>query len=57
MFLEFANSDVFDLADFYHAMSIKNLMTPYIVTERFYEIGSIQGIEDTTKFFGEDEEG
>ena len=38
---------VFDLADFYHLLSIQNQLAGFEVNERFYEIGSHQGIKET----------
>ena len=37
----------FDLADLYHGLSIQNQLAGFEVNERFYEIGSHQGIKET----------
>lgn len=39
----------FDLANIYQLLSEKNLVIPYLVKNRFYEIGSFQGIEEISK--------
>ena len=41
---------VFDLSDFFHYLSKKNLLSFAVVKERFYEIGSIKGIRDFKKY-------
>lgn len=41
----------FDLADLFHQLSIRGLLTGYEITERFYEIGSVQGIQDLEGYF------
>ncbi len=41
---------VFDLSDFFHYLSKKNLLSFKIVKERFYEIGSFKGINDFKKY-------
>ena len=38
---------LFDLTDFYHFLSIQNQLVGFEVNERFYEIGSHQGIKET----------
>lgn len=40
-----------DLADIYHELSIKGLLAGYEVFERFYEIGSHQGLQETRALF------
>jgi hypothetical protein len=37
---------VADLADVYHRLSVAGELEGYEVTERFYEVGSISGLED-----------
>ena len=37
----------FDLGDLYHDLSIQNQIAGFEVYERFYEIGSHQGIKET----------
>ncbi len=39
-----------DLADVFHELSIQGLLKGYEITQRFYEIGSIQGIQDLETF-------
>lgn len=40
-----------DLADVYHALSIAGLLAGHEVFERFYEIGSHQGLAETEDYF------
>lgn len=40
-----------DLADIYHELSVKKLLAGYEVFERFYEIGSRKGLEETIEYF------
>ena len=47
---------VFDLADIYHQLSIEGLLAGYEVFERFYEIGSHKGLQETIDFFIKDSE-
>jgi NDP-sugar pyrophosphorylase family protein len=39
-----------DLADLYHALSVTNELGGYEVTQRFYEIGSPEGLRDLEAF-------
>lgn len=41
----------FDLADIYHNLSVQGLLAGHEVFERFYEIGSYKGLEETIEFF------
>jgi NDP-sugar pyrophosphorylase family protein len=41
---------VYDLSDLFHKFSERGKLAGFEVTERFYEIGSPQGLEDFTKF-------
>ncbi|MES2212641.1 MAG: sugar phosphate nucleotidyltransferase [Pseudomonadota bacterium] len=41
----------FDLAELYHQLSLDNQLTGYEVFERFYEIGSFQGLKETEAYF------
>lgn len=41
---------VFDLADFYHGLSLRGELAGLEVGERFYEIGSMSGIEATAHY-------
>ncbi len=42
-----------DLAELYHELSIEGLLAGHEVFERFYEIGSPQGLEETIAYFEE----
>ena len=44
-------NEPFDLADIYHNLSIQGLLAGHEVFERFYEIGSYKGLEETIEFF------
>jgi len=44
----------FDLADIYHELSLKGLLAGHEVFERFYEIGSHKGLEETIDYFKEE---
>lgn len=41
----------FDLADIYHDLSLKGLLAGHEVFERFYEIGSHKGLNETIEYF------
>jgi N-acetyl-alpha-D-muramate 1-phosphate uridylyltransferase len=41
---------IFDLSDIYEKLSIDKKLIGFEVTERFYEIGSLKGIEDLTNY-------
>ena len=45
----------FDLADIYHELSLKGLLAGHEVFERFYEIGSHKGLEETIDYFKKEE--
>ena len=47
LFNKYKEDAAFDLADLYHLLSIKNQLAGFEVNERFYEIGSHQGIKET----------
>ena len=47
LFDKFEEKVAFDLADLYHVLSIQNQLASFEVNERFYEIGSHQGIKET----------
>jgi NDP-sugar pyrophosphorylase family protein len=49
-------NDHFDLSDLYHELSIMKKMAGFIVSERFYEIGSFDGISDLEKYLKVNEE-
>lgn len=40
-----------DLADIYHWLSVQGLLAGHEVFQRFYEIGSKQGLEETIEYF------
>jgi NDP-sugar pyrophosphorylase family protein len=41
----------FDLAEVYHALSLKSQLAGYEVHQRFYEIGSHGGLKETEEYF------
>jgi NDP-sugar pyrophosphorylase family protein len=41
---------VFDLADLYHDLSVRGELAGWEVCERFYEIGSVAGMEETEHY-------
>lgn len=41
----------FDVADIYHDLSVRGLLTGCEVFERFYEIGSHKGLNETIEYF------
>jgi len=43
----------FDLADIYHFLSVLGLLAGYEVYERFYEIGSYSGLQETINYLKE----
>jgi NDP-sugar pyrophosphorylase family protein len=47
LFDKYEGKVAFDLADLYHLLSIENELAGFEVHERFYEIGSHQGIKET----------
>jgi len=49
VFTAFASNSVFDLATVYEQLSNENQLEGYEVFERFYEIGSPQGLSDLCK--------
>ena len=53
VFDEYDDKSVFDLAEVYGNLLEKGLLTGYEVKERFYEIGSFAGLEETDKFLRE----
>lgn len=40
-----------DLADIYHALSVRGLLAGHEVFQRFYEIGSHKGLDETIDYF------
>ena len=53
-FNEFENQQAFDLAEVYHKLSLEGQLSGYEVYERFYEIGSPEGIKQAEKYFLEE---
>jgi len=49
-FDEFKDQEVFDLEKVYQSFLSKDQLAGYEVKERFYEIGSFNGLEETNKF-------
>ena len=47
----YAVGQAFDLAEVYHALSLKGMLAGYEVHERFYEIGSHSGLKETETYF------
>jgi N-acetyl-alpha-D-muramate 1-phosphate uridylyltransferase len=43
----------FDLSDLFHSLSVAGQLAGCEVTERFYEIGSAEGLRDTAAYFAE----
>jgi NDP-sugar pyrophosphorylase family protein len=50
VFASYAAAKVIDLADICRDLSRSRLLAAFEVSERFYEIGSLQGIADTEEF-------
>jgi MurNAc alpha-1-phosphate uridylyltransferase len=48
---DFSESDVFDLSDLYHDLSMKKNLAGLEVKERFFEIGSETGLKETRNYF------
>ena len=51
IFSDFPSNEVFDLADVFENLSDKSLLAGFEIYDRFYEIGSINGLNDTIEFF------
>lgn len=49
IFAAYSEGAVFDLAEVYHQLSIQGCLAGYEVFERFYEIGSQNGLQETTE--------
>jgi NDP-sugar pyrophosphorylase family protein len=49
--INYPTDQAFDLADLYHDLSINNKLAGYEVFERFYEIGSVSGLQQTKNYF------
>ena len=55
IFSDFPSNEVFDLADVFENLSDKSLLAGFEIYDRFYEIGSINGLNDTIEFFKKNE--
>jgi len=51
IFKNFPHNKTFDLADVLEDLSKKELLAGFEIYDRFYEIGSIKGLNDTIEFF------
>ena len=51
IFDTYSKNEVFDLADVFMFLSKNDLLAGFEVKERFYEIGSLEGLNDTIDFF------
>ena len=47
---EYAKNIIFDLGEVYEKLSLRKELLGYEVFQRFYEIGSLQGIEDLSNY-------
>ena len=50
LLLDHPEDTPFDLADIYHALSIRGELAGFEVFQRFYEIGSSVGLQETVAF-------
>ncbi len=48
-------NEPFDLADIYHELSVRGVLAGHEVFERFYEIGSHKGLDETIEYFNKEE--
>ena len=48
---DYTTEVIFDLADFYHELSLRRQLAGYEVQERFYEIGSLSGLAEAELYF------
>ena len=51
VFDSYSPGQPFDLADLYHALSLEGNLVGHEVYERFYEIGSLTGLQETETYF------
>ena len=54
VFDNYKEIDKFDLSDVFYTLSKDNLLRVHEIKKRFYEIGSVKGLEDTIKYFKKD---
>jgi NDP-sugar pyrophosphorylase family protein len=52
-FEPFSNKEIFDLSELYQDIILKDKMAGYEVLERFYEIGSLEGLTETEKYISQ----
>jgi hypothetical protein len=57
VFAKYGESKVIDLADIFRDLSLSGQLAALEVTERFYEIGSPEGLRDTEEFLTRRREG
>jgi MurNAc alpha-1-phosphate uridylyltransferase len=50
---QYPESEKFELSSLYHELAKKGQLAGHQVQERFYEIGSLEGLEDTKAYFKE----
>lgn len=50
---QYSESGKFELSNLYHELAKKDQLAGHQVQERFYEIGSLEGLEDTKAYFKE----
>ncbi len=50
---QYPESEKFELANLYHELAKKGQLAGHQVQERFYEIGSLEGLEDAKAYFNE----
>ena len=48
--LDYPEDQAFDLAELYHRLSLDGRLAGYEVFERFYEIGSLEGLKETEEY-------
>ena len=53
VFAPYVRTDNLDLADIFHDLSLRDELAAFEVVERFYEIGSVQGLKDTEEFLSQ----
>ena len=50
-FITYKHDRFFDLGDLYEFLVEHKLIHPYLVTERFYEIGTPESLAETNQYF------
>jgi N-acetyl-alpha-D-muramate 1-phosphate uridylyltransferase len=50
LLLAYPEDEPFDLAEVYHRLSLEGRLAGYEVFERFYEIGSLEGLKETEEY-------